>query len=102
MTRTATVPPGRRLSEVQAYMPGNYSASANADGSITIAGSDNAGWTLDGYVIPRLASGMIFAREVTDPHAQAQAAFEAITSAHPQTDTRTPSQVAAGSLRASR
>ena len=31
---------------------------------IVVFGHDNAGWTLDGYVIPRLASGMIFAQEV--------------------------------------
>jgi hypothetical protein len=32
-----------------------------------IEGEDNAGWTLDGYVIPRLASGLIFAKEVSTP-----------------------------------
>ena len=32
---------------------------------ITIFGTDSAGWTLDDYVIPRLASGMIYATEVT-------------------------------------
>lgn len=31
---------------------------------ILITGHDVAGWTLDGYVIPRLASGAIFAREI--------------------------------------
>jgi hypothetical protein len=29
-----------------------------------IAGRDVAGWTLDDYVIPRLASGMYYAEEV--------------------------------------
>jgi hypothetical protein len=29
-----------------------------------IGGRDSCGWTLDDYVIPRLASGMYFAEEV--------------------------------------
>jgi hypothetical protein len=32
---------------------------------ILIEGYDRAGWTLDGYVIPRLGSGLIFAKEVS-------------------------------------
>jgi hypothetical protein len=53
-----------RLREVLAYMPSNY--TARIDGSqIIIEGVDMAGWTLDGYVIPRLASGLITAKEVT-------------------------------------
>lgn len=54
------------LHTVQAYLPSNYSASYSFDNeTIIIVGHDNAGWTLDGYVIPRLASGLITAREVT-------------------------------------
>lgn len=49
---------------VAAYLPGNYHLAKSEPGEILIAGYDNAGWTLDGYVIPRLASGMIYAREV--------------------------------------
>ena len=48
--------------QVAAYLPNNYSASWDA-GSIVIEGRDRCGWTLDGYVIPRLASGMIVATE---------------------------------------
>jgi hypothetical protein len=33
-------------------------------GEIDITGTDQAGWTLDDYVIPRLASGLIVAKEV--------------------------------------
>ena len=33
--------------------------------STVIGGYDNAGWTLDGYVIPRLQSGLYFAKEVS-------------------------------------
>jgi hypothetical protein len=55
------------LKTVQAYMPGNYQAWEVTDGkqtTIWIQGHDYAGWTLDGYVIPRLASGLIFAEEI--------------------------------------
>ena len=62
---------GRGMTEVevvQSYLPGNYSAMeyVGPDGSemIQIRGRDNAGWTMDAYVIPRLASGNICAREV--------------------------------------
>lgn len=54
-----------RLEEVAAYLPGNYTVRpAPAGGHLIIEGTDSAGWTLDGYVIPRLISGLIFAREV--------------------------------------
>lgn len=53
-----------RPETVAAYMPRNYAVTKATDDQITIAGEDNAGWTLDDYVIPRLASGLIFAREV--------------------------------------
>ena len=48
---------------VEAYLPSNYEVSVEG-GLVYITGHDNAGWTLDGYVIPRLASGLIFAEEV--------------------------------------
>jgi hypothetical protein len=51
------------LRQVQAYLPRNYVASLDDDDSIVIAGRDSAGWTLDEYVLPRLASGLIFATE---------------------------------------
>lgn len=50
------------LEQVQRYMPGNYTAREEG-GQIIIEGEDNSGWTLDGYVIPRLASGLIWAEE---------------------------------------
>lgn len=69
--RTATVnSPGEfrsfsppTLSGVRAYLPSNYQAVAQDDGSILIVGVDRAGWTLADYVIPRLASGLIRAVE---------------------------------------
>ena len=49
---------------VAAFLPSNYSVVSQADGIVTIAGTDNAGWTLDDYVLPRLASGLLFGIEV--------------------------------------
>jgi hypothetical protein len=53
------------LETVRKYLPANYTAEKNAFDAIVIEGEDNAGWTLDGYVIPRLASGLYYAKEVT-------------------------------------
>lgn len=53
---------------VAAYLPSNYrvvGATAHFDRpAILIEGEDAAGWTLDGYVIPRLQSGMLGTSEV--------------------------------------
>jgi hypothetical protein len=53
---------------VERYLPDNYRVIGHVvtgDGHrLVIAGDDFAGWTLDDYVIPRLASGLHFAREV--------------------------------------
>lgn len=62
-TRRAIVR-GETVDRVRAYLPANYTASATDDG-VLIVGRDDHGWTLDGYVIPRLASGLMFATEVT-------------------------------------
>lgn len=66
MIRAAIIErPTSPLSTIQAYLPGNYDAvQQESDGSIVISGVDSCGWTLDDYVIPRLASGMHFAREI--------------------------------------
>lgn len=50
------------LETVLRYLPGNYTAAEQAPGHVVITGNDLAGWTLDGYVIPRLASGLHAAR----------------------------------------
>jgi hypothetical protein len=59
---------GRTVAQVQHYLPGNFEARDFADVTlgdvILIEGYDRAGWTLDEYVIPRLASGLIVAKEV--------------------------------------
>lgn len=63
--RRATVKGGLNvtLELVQDYLPSNYQAVEGPDG-IVIEGADNAGWTLEEYVIPRLASGLIFAEVI--------------------------------------
>ena len=55
------------LQTVQRYLPSNYKAELRTHADppyILIEGTDDHGWTLDGYVIPRLGSGLIVAREI--------------------------------------
>jgi hypothetical protein len=47
-----------------------YIVRVSKDGCVIVGGHDNAGWTLDGYVLPRLASGMYGAREIDADTAQ--------------------------------
>ena len=59
---------------IEAYLPGNYEVAVVVERTVTgsqsqvieveIRGHDVGGWTLDDYVIPRLASGGIVAVEV--------------------------------------
>jgi hypothetical protein len=49
------------------YLPSNYQVIGTTGAPehwTIIEGFDNAGWTLDGYVLPRLASGMFYGEEV--------------------------------------
>ena len=55
------------ISSIERYMPANYEAFA-AGPDVIIVGHDNAGWTLDDYVIPRLASGLYHAEELHPTH----------------------------------
>ena len=66
MIRTAYIVNRKRtnLEQVQRYLPSNYQAVELRDETIVIVGRDSAGWGLDSYVIPRLASGLIIATEV--------------------------------------
>jgi hypothetical protein len=68
---------GNGADRVAAYLPRNYrvihdTLLIDPDGSsrnvVVIEGQDDAGWTLDGYVIPRLASGLISATEIDLSH----------------------------------
>jgi hypothetical protein len=54
---------GEFVTILKRYMPSNYRVYV-CDDDILIAGNDVAGWTLDGYVIPRLASGGYTAKEI--------------------------------------
>lgn len=55
-------------SRVAAYLPTNYRVLGTVGGQTVIGGRDEAGWTLDAYVIPRLASGLFFASEIDLSH----------------------------------
>jgi hypothetical protein len=52
--------------QVAPYLPANYQVAEEDVSTDTciIAGHDNSGWTLEAYVIPRLASGLIHAEEI--------------------------------------
>lgn len=60
-------------SQVEPYLPSNYRVVGFGGGRMghedltftDIEGEDVAGWTLDGYVLPRLASGLYFGKETT-------------------------------------
>jgi hypothetical protein len=65
MTRTAVIK-ATNPHVVAAYLPANYTVDfdrSTADNTV-ISGEDVAGWTLDDYVLPRLASGLHFGQEV--------------------------------------
>jgi hypothetical protein len=49
---------------VEAYLPKRYAVAAETRKLVVIRGTDYAGWTLEEYVIPRLWSGLITAREM--------------------------------------
>lgn len=75
----------RTRREAEAYLPGNYSVvsehAADPFGklvNVVIEGEDEAGWTLDGYVIPRYASGLIGCREYPSRHDAEDAACAAM------------------------
>lgn len=71
MTRYAliTAKTDSELNAIRAYLPGNYVARRAGTfephhDTVVIRGEDDHGWTLNEYVIPRLASGLRFAREI--------------------------------------
>jgi hypothetical protein len=75
--RYAIVTNARTMFEVTAYLPTNYAVVAAILGrdermEFLICGHDVAGWTLDSYVIPRLGSGLMHAREITEGAALAE------------------------------
>ncbi len=66
--RVAIAHTGKALTDVAQYLPNNYQVLGRTlDNQRTIiVGVDDHGWTLDDYVIPRLASGMIHCEEVVE------------------------------------
>jgi hypothetical protein len=68
-TRYAIV--AARRTAVDPYLPAGYVTvvESDTDGQprTLIAGQDIAGWTLDDYVLPRLASGLHFGEEIHPP-----------------------------------
>ena len=50
---------------VRNYLPRNYTVGVERS-EVVIRGYDDHGWTLDGYVIPRLLSGLYAARETVE------------------------------------
>ena len=74
-TRYAVVS-GGTAEQIERYLPANYRMVCAVDdvfnGGLSrpiegflIQGTDDSGWTLDEYVIPRLRSGLYGCREVT-------------------------------------
>lgn len=59
--------------EVAAYLPSNYKVLGTEGDDVLIGGEDNAGWTLDDYVLPRLASGLRFGQELSEAEGEAWA-----------------------------
>jgi hypothetical protein len=78
MKRYAIITTTTDRDNVAAYLPANYRVIYSEPSrepyarpewkSVVIGGEDNAGWTLDGYVLPRLASGMLHGREIDLSH----------------------------------
>ena len=63
--------------QIPAYLPDNYSVLASFEPGeyrddrfsyVVISGKDYAGWTLHGYVIPRLLSGLHGCEEIDLSH----------------------------------
>jgi len=74
MKRYAIVRNARTRREAEAYLPDNYRViyeglvPARNASVFVIEGEDKYGWTLDSYVIPRYASGLIGCEEIDLSH----------------------------------
>ena len=53
---------------VARYLPSNYRVLGTTSHGVVIQGTDNAGWTFEKYVAPRLGSGLMRAVEVDLSH----------------------------------
>ena len=55
----------KNAQHVAVFLPPDYHVVGYVnDREVLIAGEDRHGWTLDGYVLPRLASGAYYGHEV--------------------------------------
>jgi hypothetical protein len=50
------------------YLPSNYKVLGNTSHGVVIRGTDQAGWTFEDYVAPRLGSGLMRVVEVDLSH----------------------------------
>lgn len=55
--------------QIARYLPDNYKIRGETDEFFVIEGEDNAGWTMDAYVLPRLASGLVWGQEIDEDEA---------------------------------
>lgn len=70
--RFAVISGARTVKEALAYLPAHYGLMESYEVDhgdrrklvVIIGGLDKAGWTLDGYIIPRLASGLMGCSEI--------------------------------------
>lgn len=62
--RTATIRSGN-AEAIARYLPSNYEVVSSTETETLIEGHDDSGWTLDGFVLPRLASGLYFGSETS-------------------------------------
>jgi len=67
-TRNLPLAPEIYIKTIERYLPRNYTVTQEESGHLLIEGTDDHGWTLDGYVLPRLASGLHWFEEVTETH----------------------------------
>lgn len=51
---------------IASYLPSRYKVVEVTETHTIIEGEDFLGWTLEGYVIPRLASGWLHCEEITE------------------------------------
>ena len=54
------------IGRIRGLLPHNYSVAHVTLEDVLVVGVDDAGWTADDYVIPRLASGLLIARRLVD------------------------------------
>ena len=59
-----TIRPSQSAETVAAYLPQNYRVIGMSGEDVLIGGTDNHGWTMEQYIIPRLGSGLMAVKEI--------------------------------------